>query len=147
MPKAMDNVSSEAQGALDFLAEMGQEFSSTPDLNKTLLKAVGLIADYVKAEAGALFLLDKNQSYLDCVASVGPAKITGLRLNADQGIVGNSVKTNSGCIVKNVETDATFNKAVDEQTGYKTKSILCAPMGVKNDKVGAIELINKRKNQ
>ncbi|MBL93763.1 MAG: Phosphoserine phosphatase RsbU [Alphaproteobacteria bacterium MarineAlpha3_Bin5] len=144
MSQIDDSVSSEAQGALDFLAEMGQEFSSTPDLDKTLLKAVHLIAEYVKAEAGALFLLDKNQKYLDCVASVGPVQITGLRLNADHGIVGNSVQQNSGYIVKDVEADPTFNKAVDDKTGYKTRSILCAPMGVKDERVGAIELINKR---
>ena len=144
MSQIDDSVSSEAQGALDFLAEMGQEFSSTPDLDKTLLKAVDLIAEYVKAEAGALFLLDKNQKYLDCVASVGPVQITGLRLDADHGIVGNSVQKNSGYIVKDVEADPTFNKAVDDKTGYKTRSILCAPMGVKDERVGAIELINKR---
>jgi sigma-B regulation protein RsbU (phosphoserine phosphatase) len=34
---------------------------------------------------------------------------------------------------------------VDEQTGFRTRSILCAPMSVKDDRIGAIELVNKRR--
>ncbi len=76
----------------------------------------------------------------------GRLQITGLRLNHDQGIVGNSVQTNEGRIVRDVSKDPNFHKGVDEQTGHTTKSILCAPMGVKGDRIGAIELINKRTN-
>ncbi len=123
---------------------MSHDFASGKDLDASLLKAVDMITDYVEAEGGALFLIDDTHAFLDCVACVGPTQIQGLRLNSDQGIVGNSVQTNSGRIVRDVSKDPNFHKGVDEQTGYTTKSILCAPMSVKGERIGAIELINKK---
>lgn len=131
---------------LELLAEMGQSFASTGDLNEALYKAVERITESVNAEGGALFLIDDSGGYLDCLACVGPTEITGLRLNSDQGIVGNSVQTNEGRIVRDVSQDPNFHQGVDEQTGHTTKSILCAPMSVKGERIGAIELINKRTN-
>lgn len=141
------NSSSDAATAhshLELLTEMSQDLASGEDLDVSLLKAVDMITDYVHAEGGALFLIDETGDYLDCVACVGPTQIQGLRLNSDQGIVGNSIQTDSGRIVKDVSKDPNFHKGVDEQTGYTTKSILCAPMSVKGERIGAIELINKK---
>lgn len=131
---------------LELLAEMGRSFASNGDLNEALYKAVEQITESVDAEGGALFLIDDSGAYLDCLACVGPTEITGLRLKHDQGIVGNSVETNEGRIVRDVSKDPNFHQGVDEQTGHTTKSILCAPMSVKGDRIGAIELINKRTN-
>ena len=147
MSNIASSISSEANDAIDFLAEMGQEFSSSANLQKTLSKALGLIVDYVKAEGGALFFLNEEGDYLDCITSVGPVEITGLRLKSDQGIVGKSVEADSGRIVRNVSDDPDFHTGIDEKTGYTTKSILCAPMSVKGDRFGAIELINKIGNE
>lgn len=138
--------SGDVHNHLELLAEMGQTFASSGDINDALYKAVEKITDSVDAEGGALFLIDDTGAYLDCLACVGPTEITGLRLNSDQGIVGNSVQTNEGRIVRDVSTDPNFHQGVDEQTGHTTKSILCAPMSVKGDRIGAIELINKRTN-
>ena len=131
---------------LELLAEMGQSFASTGDLNEALYKAVERITESVDAEGGALFLIDDTGAFLDCLACVGPTEITGLRLSHDQGIVGNSVQNNEGRIVRDVSQDPNFHQGVDEQTGHTTKSILCAPMSVKGERIGAIELINKRTN-
>ncbi len=138
--------SSQIHSHLELLAEMGQSFASTGDLNESLYKAVERITESVDAEGGALFLIDDTGAYLDCLACVGPTEITGLRLSHDQGIVGHSVQNNEGRIVRDVSKDPNFHQGVDEQTGHTTKSILCAPMSVKGERIGAIELINKRTN-
>ncbi len=134
-----------AQSHLDLMAEMTRDFASNRDLDASLLRAVDLITGYVGAQGGAVFLLDPTGEFLDCVACVGATEITGLRLESAQGIVGNSVQTNSGRIVRDVSQDPDFHAGVDEQTGFTTKSILCAPMSVKGERIGAIELINKDK--
>lgn len=129
---------------LEVLAEMGRDFASTLDIDAALVRAVEMITGFVDAAAGALFLLDESGRRLTCHASVGATEITGLVLDADQGIVGRSVQRNEGIIVRDVAEDPYFYKGVDEQTGFTTRSILCAPMSVKNERLGAIELINKR---
>jgi hypothetical protein len=129
---------------LELLAAMGKDFSSSGDIEASLKCAVEHITEYLNAEGGALFLLDDKGETLRCHACVGPTEITGLTLKCDQGIVGRCVQNEIGEIVRNVTKDAGFHAGIDEQTGYTTRSILCAPMSVKEERIGAIELINKR---
>jgi len=129
---------------LELLAVMSQEFVTTRDLNATLSHAVNHIRDYVEAEAGALFMLDEKGETLCCQACNGPVEITGLTIACDQGIVGQCVQQDIGRIVRDVADDPDFTGAVDAETGFTTRSILCAPMSVKGERIGAIELINKR---
>jgi len=128
---------------LELLSEMGQDFVSTRDLQASLVRAVQHITDYVGAEGGALFMLEEEGTILKCHACVGATEITGLTLPSDQGIVGRSVQENSSEIIRDAQNDPRFYKGVDEQTGFTTLSILCAPMSVKDERIGAIELINK----
>jgi len=128
---------------LELLSEMGQDFVSTRDLDASLGRAMQHIADYVGAEGGALFMLEDEGRTLKCHASVGPTEISGLTLPSDQGIVGRSVQDNAAEIIRDAQNDPRFYKGVDEQTGFTTLSILCAPMSVKDERIGAIELINK----
>ena len=129
---------------LELLAAMGQDFASTLDIEASLKRAIRHITEYVDAEGGALFLLDDTGETLKCHACEGPSEITGLTLKCDQGIVGRCVQNDIGEIVRDVTKDSGFHGGVDEQTGVTTRSILCAPMCVKDQRIGAIELINKR---
>jgi sigma-B regulation protein RsbU (phosphoserine phosphatase) len=70
--------------------------------------------------------------------------ITGLRLPATAGIVGKTVTSRTTQIVRDVTKDPNFAKNVDAGTGFVTRSILCTPLIVKNECIGALELINKR---
>ena len=128
---------------LELLSEMGQDFVSSRDIDASLMRAVEHITKYVGAEGGALFMLEDEGKALVCRACVGATEITGLSLPSDQGIVGRSVQENASDIIRDAQNDDRFYKGFDEQTGYTTLSILCAPMSVKDERIGAIELINK----
>lgn len=130
-------------GHLELLSSMGQDFATSLDIDDTLRQALKRIAAYVGAEGGALFLLNDAGDKLTCTASNGPIVLDGLSLNSDEGIVGRCVQMNVGEIVRDVSKDANFKTSVDAETGFTTRSILCAPMSVKEEKIGAIELVNK----
>ena len=129
---------------LELLAGIGQDFAASLDISDTLGKALERIAGYLGAEAASLFLLEDDDRTLICQACYGPVNIRGLRIGAEQGIVGRSVHENICQMVRDVRLDPDFARQVDDDTGFRTRSILCAPMSVKDRKVGAIELINKR---
>lgn len=131
-------------GHLELLSSMGQDFATSLDIEETLRQGLQRITDYVGAEGGALFLLDEKGEKLTCTACVGATEITGLTLNSDEGIVGRCVQLDVGEIVRDVSKDPNFQDSVDAQTGFTTRSILCAPMSVKAERIGAIELVNKR---
>lgn len=129
---------------LELLANIGQDFATSLDISTSLDKALSRIADNLDAEAASLFLLENDDKDLVCRACFGPTDITGLRIGADDGIVGRAVQDNSCQIVRDVRRDPDFAKNIDEESGFSTRSILCAPMSVKDRRVGAIELLNKR---
>jgi len=69
------------------------------------------------------------------------AKIT---FAATKGIAGKAVITKDSVNCEDVYEDPTFNRAVDEQTGYRTKSVMCVPvMNSTGEVLGVAQMINK----
>ena len=129
---------------LELLAAMGRDFAQSRDIDATLTRALERIVEHLDAAGGALFLLADEGRMLRCRASAGATRITGLELASDAGIVGRCVQSGIGEIVRDVADDPDFYNEADEKTGFTTRSILCAPLGVQDDRIGAIELVNKR---
>ena len=129
---------------LALLAEVSEGFASSLDVDETLAVALGRFIDYLDAEAASVFLLEDDDQVLACHKCVGPVDITGLRIGAQDGIVGETIRSGACQIVRDVSLDQNFADSVDADTGFVTRSILCAPLMVRERPIGAIELINKR---
>lgn len=129
---------------LELIARMTQDFASSLDIDATLRKALVRITRHVGAEGGAIFLLDDTGAELLCHACDGPVYLTGLRLKASEGVVGRSVRRNACEMVRDTLNDPSFEPRVDQKTGFTTRSILCAPLSVQDQCLGAIELVNKK---
>ena len=126
------------------LADVTQCFASSLNIQETLQNAIRQFLIYLDAEAASIFLLENNDTELVCMDCAGPVDITGIRLKAEQGIVGKSVQTKCCQMIRDVSKDSNFASTVDEQSGFTTKSILCAPLLVQDHCIGALELINKK---
>ena len=132
---------------LALVAELSGAFASTGDVEATIQRAVERITEHVGAEGGALFLFEEGADgarELVCRASTGPVRITGLRLSPTQGIVGRCCESERLQHVRDVRDDPNWEPAVDAETGFTTRSILCAPLIVQDERLGAIELVNKQ---
>jgi len=69
--------------------------------------------------------------------------IDALRIPIDSGIVGNAITDGERVLIDDVYKDKRFNKAIDNQTGYQTKSMMVIPMFDYNDEIiGAFQVIN-----
>jgi len=129
---------------LELLVDIARGFSSSLDISQTLNNSIEKIMEYMNAEAASIFLLENNATELVCVECAGPVDITGLRLSAEQGIVGKTVTVGSCQMIRDVLNDKNFTKTVDLGTGFQTRSILCSPLIVNNECIGALELLNKK---
>ncbi|MCR6630036.1 MAG: SpoIIE family protein phosphatase [Magnetospirillum sp.] len=129
---------------LDLIAEMTADFARSRDIEETLRVGLSRIATRMGAEAASLFLMDGDTGELVCRTCFGPADVTGLRLPRGDGIVWRAVLRNRPQLVKDTGADPDFTQRVDNATGFSTRSVLCAPMSVRDERVGAIELFNKR---
>jgi len=130
---------------LELLAAISQDFAGSPAMSETLANAVRQIMAYMDTEAASIFLLDESNEKLTCLACAGPVSIGGLSIARDQGIIGRTLASNAVQMVRDVSADKDFSTAVDESTGFTTRSILCAPLMVKGRMLGALEVINKHK--
>jgi len=138
--------SSDFAGAFALMAEMTQDLADTLEIGSKLERALAMIAEHLHSEAGSLWLLDEQGAHIECKASVGPNPITGMRLSIDQGIIGRSIRENVCQTVLDVSKDPNFTVSVDEESGFATRSLLCAPMYFSDEPLGAIELVNKLTN-
>ena len=130
---------------LELLIEMGRHYAETQDIEVTMSRALERITELMGVEGGALFVLegDQDTGNLVCHASHGPIDIRGLTIPAGKGIVGRSVASNTSEVVWDAQNDPSFNKDLDKEHNFITRSILCAPMSVKDERLGAIEVVNK----
>lgn len=141
---AVVEVRQEFSNYLELLAVVGQDFATSLDIDETIRLTLTRIVNYLDAEAASLFMLENNDTEVVCRVSVGPTDIAGLRLKYGQGIVGQSISQQASLMVRDVSKDANFLRSVDEETGFTTRSILCAPMSLNDVHLGAVEVINKR---
>ncbi len=113
-------------------------------LNQILIYATEIVA----AESSSLVIYDKRNDKLVILVPTGPKadKVRELEIPSDRGIVGWVYKNNRSLIINNVREDERFYEEIDKLSGYKTKNILCVPLSVKGERIGAIEVINKNGN-
>ena len=65
------------------------------------------------------------------------------RFPVGTGIAGSVAETGETLNVHEAYKDPRFNATIDEQTGYKTRSILCMPICIRGQVIGVVQMINK----
>lgn len=132
---------------LALFAELIEDFARL-DIRVSMMTGLRRIAEALDAEAASLFLLegapDDPHARLVCRACVGPSDITGLALPANSGIVGRAVQSNEPQLVADTRRDPDFVPPAP-QLQYPVHSIVCAPLSVRGQRLGAVEVINRRR--
>lgn len=136
--------SSDFTGAFALLAEMTQDFADSLDIETTLERGLEKIVAHLDGVVGSVWLIDESMQELVCRASVGPHQITGMRLPVSEGIIGRCVLENRCSTVLDAQRDPRFTQIIDEQSGFVTHSLLCAPLSFSDRPLGAIQIVNKR---
>jgi HD-GYP domain-containing protein (c-di-GMP phosphodiesterase class II)/phosphoribosyl 1,2-cyclic phosphodiesterase len=68
-----------------------------------------------------------------------------LELPMDSGLVGHSIMSGEKILIDDVYDDDRFNRDIDKQTGYSTKSMMVIPMFDSDDDIiGAFQVMNHR---
>jgi Nif-specific regulatory protein len=94
------------------------------------------------AEACSIALIDETERKLVFTFSAGGADVGGIRMELGQGIAGWVAQTGEGVVCNDVLQDPRFFGGIDRKTGFKTRSLLCAPIKQQEQVIGAIEVLN-----
>jgi Nif-specific regulatory protein len=140
--RTMTKSSEEMQRRCELLAEISQMMVSTVDpaelLRVIMTSAQGLFV----AEACSLAVIDPEARELVFAYATGGADVKDVRIPLEQGVVGWVARTGESVVCKDVSKDPRFFGGVDARTGFRTRSLLCAPLSHGGRILGAIEIIN-----
>lgn len=128
---------------VELLLEVSRQMAAHDSLDAVLEALVEMTTASLGAERGSLFLNDEQSSELYSRVAQGNNK-REIRLLNTSGIAGHVFTTGEPMLIADPYTDPRFNRAVDEQTGFVTRNILCAPIRtVKGEIIGVAQSLNK----
>lgn len=129
------------------LLEAFKQLNSNIELEEVFQDILLQTVQVVGAEAGTLWVLNKEQEVIEAVASHGPSAeaILHIKMRKDEGIVGKVIMTGQPHLIENVALDSSWANRVDHSSGFVTKSMITVPLAVKGVVLGALQLLNKQK--
>lgn len=120
------------------------------DLGQLLRGVMAEARELTSAERCSLFLIDKDTGELVSKVFDGTAvqkkqrqSTKEIRISGDQGIAGHVAQTGQLLNIHNAYQHPLFYRGVDEQTGFKTRNILCFPICSEEKVIGVAQLCNK----
>jgi Nif-specific regulatory protein len=131
-------------GRLRTILEITHEWHQTNEMETLLVRMAEAATRLLDADRASIFLWDKANRTIVGRPALG---VPGgeLRLSDDSGIVGQVIQTGEPRRVSSLHDARAIDRAVDRQTGYRTKTILCVPLvSPHGDRLGAFEVLNKR---
>jgi phosphoserine phosphatase len=127
--------------ALRSVLEVTRKLSAPFDLDTMLTEVVDAAREVLDAERGTVFLYDESSNEL--VVRVA-TKLGSIRIPADKGIVGESAMSRKLINVADCYADERFNRAIDKETGYRSRCMLTIPLiGFEDTLVGVLQILNK----
>jgi Nif-specific regulatory protein len=117
------------------------------ELDTLLERLLDQITQAVAGDRGTLYLIDPDAQELYSRAAHLP-ELKQIRLKLGQGIAGAVAATGEAVNLPRVEEDKRFFREIDRLTGYKTRSVVAAPLTDKKGRViGVAQVLNARRGQ
>jgi signal transduction histidine kinase len=129
------------------LREVSLALGATLDLDHLLELILGKITEALEADRATLYLLDEARDELVSRVVHG-GDVRSIRLRTGQGIAGYVARTGKPLHVRDPYKDPRFSPEWDMISGYRTRSILAAPMKNHLGKtIGVVQVLNKRSGE
>jgi adenylate cyclase len=127
----------------ELLLDVMKSFSSELEVDALLRKIMERTSAVLQADRSTLFLVDPRTNEIWSKVAQG-AGMVEIRVPIGRGIAGTVAATGETINIPDAYADPRFNPEVDRRTGYRTRTILCAPI---RDGAGAVvgvaQVLNK----
>lgn len=127
--------------ALNRILDVTRKLAAPFDLDTMLQEVVDAARNILDADRGTVFLYDEAKNELFIKVATG---LQTIRIPADKGIVGECAQSRQLINVPDCYADERFNRAIDKQTGYRTRCMLTLPLiGYEDSLIGVLQILNK----
>lgn len=141
----LEQVQREQLARLERIIEISRVLNSKLELQPLLQDIISAATELTGTEASSVLLVDSKSGDLFFEAATGIKRYEVERVAVPrESIAGWIVENNSPLVIDDVTNDPRWSQKVDNETGFVTRSILGAPLSVKDKVIGAIEVLNKK---
>ena len=131
----------------EMLLDVSRKVAAIESLDEVLAVLMEMSTWELGAERSSLFLNDPQSGELYSRFAQGNFQ-REIRIINDSGIAGHVFTTGKGLIIHDVYKHKWFNRSVDEQTGFRTRNMMCVPIKtVKGEVIGVAQVLNKQKGR
>jgi len=133
----------------ELLLNVSKTMAAFDVLDEMLMSLVEITTAEMNADRGTIFLNDSETDELYSIIAQGNIQ-REIRVLNNSGVAGRVFTKGKGMIVHDAYTNEYFNPSIDEETGYVTRSILCASIlcapikTVKGEIIGVAQMLNKK---
>ena len=133
----------EQSNKLSLLLDLGAMLAREVELDALLSALSSRIADALHAERATLYLVDDASNEL--VSHVTTLPVIGqIRLPPGKGVAGYVAETGEVVNLRDAATDPRFFSEVDKRTGFRSKTMLTAPIRDSRRAIrGVVQVLNK----
>ncbi|MGH9931197.1 MAG: GAF domain-containing protein [Pyrinomonadaceae bacterium] len=119
--------------------------SLTTPLKGAIEKLLQLAARAVDSQVASVLVRDGNEGGLKFLTAISEAKaeLLKLRIPPGKGIAGLVFSTGQPTCVADVRGEGSFWSRADEQTGFKTITLLATPLRLGHETIGVLEFVNR----
>jgi sigma-B regulation protein RsbU (phosphoserine phosphatase) len=129
---------------LQSLLDVSMALATQVDLDSLLQVILDQARSVMQAERSTLYVYDPGQDALVSRVSEGAARGLAIRVPLGTGIAGHVGATRELVNIPDAYADPRFNPEVDRKGGFRTRSILTAPLLSHDGRLmGVIQLLNK----
>ena len=127
------------------LSVSAEAISAPVSHGRLLDMIVATAADIIGANAGALFLIDREEEVLIFEVALGEKadEVKKFKVPLGHGVAGLVALTGQPMAVSDTEKDDRDAADIAEAVGYVPKNILCVPLFYSDEVIGVLELLDK----
>ena len=137
----------EAEKLIGLARHVSEVLSSPTDLDRALEATVNLLRTVLEAEACSIMLLDPAAGELQMAASsdIDRAQWAKIRTRLGEGFAGKVARSGRPLLVRDVNDTERLDE--ERRRRYTSRSFMCAPMKVKGETIGVVNITNRRGNE
>jgi sigma-B regulation protein RsbU (phosphoserine phosphatase) len=141
-PNDLDSALAEIQ-RLRILVEASKMINSSIEGQALYQSILSVVRAELGVERGTLYLYDAAAQEIRADIE-GEGGLTQIRLAVGQGLAGSVAATGESIVINDAYADPRFERKLDLQSGFRTRSLLCAPIRNRfGHLVGVLQLVNK----
>ncbi|HTM10043.1 MAG TPA: GAF domain-containing sensor histidine kinase [Verrucomicrobiae bacterium] len=139
-----------ARGDVDsevrILAQIAETMGTSMPFNDVLTTAMRFATALMRADGSSILVIERESGSLNFFIALGEKaeQLRNIKLKPGEGIAGFVVETGLPLVVSDVNREPRFSQRVDQETGFKTRSIACVPLRFKGELMGVIEVVSKK---